>query len=95
MLQQSIRSQLPIVKTSHRTIPYDHLQKESKREADFFGAFVVCFDINVAIRVVLCVATVVYTYMILFVIRITKQLFQVWIGYINDNYSILDPSLMV
>ena len=59
MLQQSIRSQLPIVKTSHRTIPYDHLQKESKREANSLGAFVVCFHVNMAIRVVLCIATVV------------------------------------
>ena len=47
------------MKTSHRTIPYDHLQKESKREADSFGAVVVCSHVNVAIRVVLCIATVV------------------------------------
>ena len=58
MLQQSIRSQLPIVKTSHRTIPYDHLQKESKRGADSFGVVVFCFHVNVVIRVVLCIATV-------------------------------------
>ena len=58
MLQQSICSWLPIVKTSHSTIPYDHLQKESKRGADSFGVVVVCFHVNVVIRVVLCIATV-------------------------------------
>ena len=75
MLQQSIRSQLPIVKTSHRTIPYDHLQKESKMGADSFGAVVVCFHINVAIRVVLFIATVLLHVYDIIVIRINKQLF--------------------
>ena len=66
------------MKTSHRTIPYDHLQKESKRGADSFGAVVVCSHVNVAIRVVhYALQQLYYMYMILFVTRLTKQLFQV------------------
>jgi len=43
MLQQSICSWLPIVKTSHSTIPYDHLLKESLG-ANCFSAVVILFS---------------------------------------------------
>ena len=43
MLQQSICSSLPIVKTSHSTIPYDHLLKE-RMGANCFSAVVILFS---------------------------------------------------
>ena len=43
MLQQSICSWLPIVKTSHSTIPYDHLLKE-RMGANCFSVVVISFS---------------------------------------------------
>ena len=82
MLQQSICSSLPIVKTSHSTIPYDHLLKE-RMGANCCSAVVILFSCKFGHQ-----SSYLHRNSRIMVFRISEsnQLFHVWIGYINDNY---------